>query len=76
MLKILLSVPIALLILGVIISCNSADTLYSTNQILVTSEGGDKIAEKENVSFVIGTPKGTIIKVDPGTVKQTMDGIR
>ncbi len=45
------------------------------SQILVTSESGDKIAKKENVTFVNGTAKGTVIKVDPENVKQTIDGI-
>jgi glucosylceramidase len=75
MLKILISVSIALIVVGVIVSCNSTDTIYSTIQILVTSEGGDKIAVKENVSFVNGIAEGTVIKVDPKIVKQTIDGI-
>jgi glucosylceramidase len=75
MLKILLSVSIALIAVGVIVSCNSANNLYSTIHILVTSEGGDKIATKENVSFVNGIAEGTVIKVDPNIVKQTIDGI-
>jgi len=56
------------------ISCNSEKDL-STKKILVTSESGDKIAEKENVSFVEGVPAGTIIKIEPDSLKQTMDGI-
>jgi O-glycosyl hydrolase len=75
MLKILISVPIALIVLGVFVSCNSTDTEYSTIQILSTSEGGDKMATKENVSFVKGIAKGTVIKVEPNNVKQTIDGI-
>jgi glucosylceramidase len=47
----------------------------STTKILVTSERGDKIAEKENVSFIEGIPKGTIIKIEHEIVKQTIDGI-
>lgn len=49
--------------------------LLSTKEIFVTSESGDKIALKENVSFVRGEPAGTIIKIDPDSLKQTIDGI-
>ncbi len=56
------------------LSCNSNENL-STSKIFVTSESGDKITEKENIVFVKGTPGGTIIKIEPGTIKQTIDGI-
>jgi glucosylceramidase len=75
MLKILLSLSVALIFFGVIVSCNSTETTYSSIKILVTSEGGNKIAAKDNVSFVNGTAKGTVVKIDPQKVKQTIDGI-
>jgi len=60
---------------GLMQSCNSKEVLLSTNKIYITSESGAKIAEKKNVRFVRGKADGTIINVDPGTVKQTIDGI-
>jgi len=75
MLKTLFYLPLALLLLCFVESCNTTETMYSTKEILVTSEGGDKLAKKENIAFVRGTPSGTIIKIEPDSVKQTMDGI-
>lgn len=56
-------------------SCNPNDTLLSTKTILVTSENGDKLTEKENLRFIKGEAKGTVLKVDPGMTKQPIDGI-
>jgi len=70
MLKIFFYLPVFLILIGAIISCNSTDKLNSTLEVLVTSEGGDKISKKENVVLVDGTPTGTIIKVDPKILKQ------
>jgi glucosylceramidase len=75
MLKVLLYLPLSLLVLSVMVSCNSKDQLYSTKEILSTSENGDKMAKKENVSFVKGAPTGAVIKIDPALEKQTIDGI-
>jgi glucosylceramidase len=44
-------------------------------EILVTSEQNDKLAKKPNVSFQQGKPSGTTIQINPGIVKQTIDGI-
>ncbi|MBT8088931.1 MAG: glycosyl hydrolase [Gammaproteobacteria bacterium] len=49
--------------------------LSMTTEILLTSEAGDKIATKENVSFRVGDPRGTIVVVSPDIVKQTIVGI-
>ena len=49
--------------------------LSATSQILLTSENGDKIAQKQNVSFKSGKPEGNIITVMPEKIKQTIDGI-
>ena len=47
----------------------------TTLRILSTSENGDKITEKENVSFRKGNPAGIVVKIEPGQRKQTIDGI-
>ncbi|MGB5470541.1 MAG: glycoside hydrolase family 30 beta sandwich domain-containing protein [Woeseiaceae bacterium] len=60
------------------LDADSGDVDYRvlmTTEILVTSEAGDKIATKENVSFRVGDPRGTTIVVSPGIVKQTIVGI-
>ena len=75
MLKRLFYFPLFLILICAIESCNSPDNMYSTKDILSTSENGDRIAKKENVSFLKGTPTGTVIKVDPDIVKQTIEGI-
>lgn len=49
--------------------------LSMTTEILSTSEAGDKLATKENVSFQVGDPRGTTIVVSPDVVKQTIVGI-
>lgn len=59
----------------VIQSCDTRTNMLSTKEIYVTSESGDKMAVKENVRFVRGTPEGTVIRIEPGVIKQTMDGI-
>ena len=67
----------SLILIGasIIQSCNSNEGLLSTKEIYITSESGDKIALKENVSFVRGNPEGTVIRIDPDIKKQTIDGI-
>ncbi|RMF56632.1 MAG: glycosyl hydrolase [Calditrichaeota bacterium] len=49
--------------------------LKSTAKIIVTSEAGDKLAEKENVRFRYGEASGNVIRIHPEGLKQTMDGI-
>ncbi len=56
-------------------SCNSNESLLNTQRILLTSESGDKIAEKENVEFRRGQASGNLITVYPDNLKQTIDGI-
>ncbi|MCU0342615.1 MAG: glycosyl hydrolase family 30 [Ignavibacterium sp.] len=67
----------AILVAGVIfISCDQDKKILITQENLVTSEAGDKIAEKQSITFVEGkASKGTIIKINPLITKQTMDGI-
>lgn len=65
-----------LLIMAVIFqSCDTRKNMLSTREVIVTSESGDKMAVKENVRFVRGTPEGTVIRLEPEVLKQTMDGI-
>jgi glucosylceramidase len=47
----------------------------STSEILLTSAAGDKLTRQENVDFVTGAAAGTVIRVYPDKVKQTIDGI-
>jgi len=73
-------VLIVLIISMVIImsSCNTKNNNYnlsSTSEILLTSESGDKIAQKKNVSFKTGQARGTVIQINPEILKQTIDGI-
>ncbi len=49
--------------------------LTSSSEVLLTSEKGDKIALKDNVSFKEGKAAGNIIIVKPDSLKQTIDGI-
>lgn len=49
--------------------------LTSTSEVLLTSEQGDKIALKDNVSFKSGKSTGNVILVRPDVVKQSIDGI-
>jgi len=77
MLKIVSIFPAVILIVAVFSSCsNKTEELLSTNEIYVTSEGGDKISLKENVRFSPGQPdEGNIIRIFPSVKKQTIDGI-
>lgn len=63
------------IIISVMQSCKSDRALLTTGKILLTSESGDKIAEKSNVRFARGDAEGTAIIIDPGQIRQTMDGI-
>lgn len=76
MLKILFFLP-ALLIAGAFfITCDQDKKTFVTKENLVTSEAGDKIAEKESISFIEGqAPEGIIVKINPSITKQTIDGI-
>ncbi|MBN2633791.1 MAG: hypothetical protein JXR66_09565 [Bacteroidales bacterium] len=56
-------------------SCNSDGNLLTTVKILVTSETGDKIAEKDNIRFKRGVAEGPVIVIEPELTKQTIDGI-
>lgn len=49
--------------------------MLETKQIIVTSEAGAKLQNKENIRFTRGTPTGVTVKIDPDTKKQKIDGI-
>ena len=49
--------------------------LTASDDILVTSEAGDRIAGKENVLFKDGQATGTVIEIDPAVQRQTIVGI-
>ncbi len=75
MLKKLYYLSISILVLSTVVSCNCNDDNLTTKEIFVTSEQGDKLAKKENITFENGTSTGNIIKINPKIVKQTIDGI-
>lgn len=76
MLKILFFLPAILAAGAVLISCDQDKKILVTKENLVTSEAGDKIAEKESITFIEGkASEGTIIKINPSITRQTIDGI-
>jgi glucosylceramidase len=62
-------------LISLLFACNKEDNTMMTTEILVTSENGDLMASKNNVSFVDGDPSGTVINVYPNSTKQTILGI-
>ena len=70
-----LRVGLIICLMLTISSCSSREGAIKIKEILLTSEKGDKIAAKENVSFKAGIAQGNIIKINPDSVKQTIDGI-
>ena len=76
MLKILFILPAVLFAGAVFISCDQDKKILVTKENLVTSEAGDKIAEKQSITFIEGeASEGTIIKIYPSITRQTIDGI-
>lgn len=76
MLKILFILPAVLFAGAVLISCDQDKKILVTKENLVTSEAGDKIAEKQSITFIEGkASEGTIIKIYPSITRQTIDGI-
>ena len=49
--------------------------IETSQEVLVTSEAGDRIAPMNNVVFEEGQAVGTVISVDPSVVRQTMVGV-
>lgn len=73
-----LSLDPVLLAMGILLAfCSGCGTQDSgrTQEILVTSEAGDKLTPQENVAFQYGRAVGTVVEVYPEQVKQTIDGI-
>ncbi len=62
-------------------SCESDSSLLSTEKILVTSESGDKLTEKENIQFRKGQAEDAILTesavltINPEVRKQLINGI-
>lgn len=76
MFKILYFLPAVLIAGAFFISCDQDKEILVSKENFVTSEAGDKIAPKENISFIKGqVPKGNIIKIHPSIIKQEIDGI-
>jgi glucosylceramidase len=74
--KIIFFFPISFIAALIIVSCDQNRKVLVTKGNYVTSEAGDKIAQKQNISFVVGqAPKGTLIKINPEVIKQEIDGI-
>ncbi len=76
MIKLILLIPLFIGAVALFTSCNVDKKVLTTKAVYVTSEAGDKLAEKENYNFTYGkAEKGNIIKIDPSIVKQEIDGI-
>ena len=76
MLKILFFLPAILVAGSFFISCDQDKKILVTKENLVTSEAGDKMAQKKNISFIKGqAAEGNIIKINPSIIKQEIDGI-
>jgi glucosylceramidase len=54
---------------------NHDDMIYTTSEILLTSESGEKIAPRPNVEFREGRATGTVISVHPDSTRQVIQGI-
>jgi glucosylceramidase len=69
-------IQITLLILPVLMfSCKADHSELQSSEILLTSESGDRLAVKDNVNFVYGQAKGTVLKIKPDELKQHIEGI-
>lgn len=69
------SILIILVSITIMSSCETKKDTLKTFEILLTSEAGDKIAKKENITFMHGTPPGNVIEIDTSKKKQKMLGI-
>ncbi len=76
MLKILFILPAILVACAFFIPTDQDKKILVTQANYVTSEAGDKMAEKPGITFVEGEAlEGTIIKIHPSITKQEIDGI-
>lgn len=49
--------------------------IVRSREVIVTSEAGDRLAQKQNIEFRNGQAKGVTVNVQPDKLKQTMLGI-
>jgi len=50
--------------------------LNLSSEVLLTSEAGERLAQKKNIRFEVGAAAGgTIVRVQPDVIKQTLLGI-
>ncbi len=76
MLKLIFFLPVIILAVIAVRSFSQNNKVIIMKENYVTSEAGDKISRKPNISFIKGKPpKGTLIKIQPEIVKQKIDGI-
>ncbi len=76
MLKLIFFLPVIILASIAVSSFSQNNKKIIMKENYVTSESGDKISRKPNISFLKGKPpKGTLIKIQPEIVKQKIDGI-
>jgi glucosylceramidase len=75
---------VAMVLLAGLAACGRDETgddpgrhygLTTSSEILVTSEAGDRLSARENVSFTDGVATGTVIEIDPEAIRQTLVGI-
>ena len=75
---------VAMVLLAGLAACGRDETgddlgrhygLTTSSEILVTSEAGDRLSARENVSFTDGAATGTVIEIDPEAIRQTLVGI-
>lgn len=64
-----------LMMIAVLQSCNTDKEMLSTSKIIVTSESGDVMVQKENVVFSEGDASGVSISINPVEKRQTLIGI-
>ncbi len=69
------TVPLLALLLLQSLLWGANPLMKSTAEILLTSAAGDKLALQKNVPFTKGTARGTLIRIYPEKIKQTIDGI-
>ncbi len=75
-----LFIPVYLILFMVLLSmkgCTSevSYNIVATEEIIVTSEAGDKLTLKENIDFIKGSAEDNVINIFPDSLKQVMDGI-
>ncbi len=68
--------PIMFVAVAAFFSCQEDRDVLKTKEIYVTSEAGDKVALRPNISFVQGNASnGNIITIHPAAIKQEIYGI-